>query len=76
MSGAFDSVPYLHLISGVSSVVFIDPLSWLSFYLKQRSQVVSIDGITSNPRTVTSGAIQGRVHGPSLSYVHIIDALN
>ena len=46
----------------------MDQYHWIKHYLYNRSQRVTIDGISSNLSTVTSGVLQGTVLAPLLFY--------
>lgn len=73
----FPRVPHPRPASKVSSFGIIDALlSRLSSYLTQSLQVASIDCFTSNPKPVTSGAIQSSAFGPLLFLMHVNDSLN
>ena len=66
-SKAFDKVPHNLLIQKLQMYGFNGQLlEWLKSYLKDRKQLVSIDGIYSNYKSVVSGVPQGSILGPLL----------
>ena len=74
LSKAFDKVNHDILIhklklSGISGKI----LTWITNFLKNRSQQVIIDGATSSPAEVQSGVPQGTVLGPVLFIVYMND---
>ena len=71
---AFDTVNHSCLLSklpyyGISG----KEINWFSSYLFHRSQVVTIDGVTSNSEFVTHGVPQGSILGPLLFIILIND---
>ena len=59
---AFDSVDHAMLCEKIR-LLGIDP-TWFRSYLSLRSQVVSINNVTSESQTIKSGVPQGSILGP------------
>ena len=68
LSAAFDTVDHNILLSRLSSRFGIcdNALAWLSSYLTDRKQKVSIQGTSSSSKQLTCGVPQGSVLGPLL----------
>ena len=65
-SKAFDKVSHVKLVHKVSLVGINTQITkWTASFLKDRSQVVNIEGTKSSPCPVSSGVPQGSVIGPS-----------
>ena len=71
---AFDTVNHNILISKLSHIG-IDNLAnkWLTFYLFERSQCVSVNGAQSNFSKISCDVPQGSILGPLLFSIYIND---
>ena len=68
---AFDCVPYLHILTSLSSLGVSSPLlAWFSNYLTNRQQKLSL--MESPPLSLTFGVPQGSILGP----LHFICFMN
>ena len=71
---AFDSVPHRRLLSKLSGYgISGHLLSWIEDFLSDRMQYVTVNGVSSEKVTVTSGAPQGSVLGPTRFIYYIND---
>ena len=74
MEKAFDRVPHEKLLYKLEYLGFRNPLlHWIGDYLTDRRHRVSIDGISSHWKYVSSGFPQGSIIGPILFIIHIDD---
>ena len=74
MAKAFDRVPHQKLLYKLRFFGFRDPLlSWIEDYLTNRRHRVTIEGMVSQWKSVTSGVPQGSLIGPILFLIYIND---
>ena len=77
LSKAFDTIGNSLLLKKLEIYgIRGNALHWISSYLSDRSQCVSIDGVLSNPETIICGFPQGSMLGPLLFILYINDIVN
>ena len=74
MENAFDRVPHEKLLYKLDYLGFRNPLlHWIGDYLTNRRHRVSIEGISSDWKCVSSDVPQGSIVGPILFIIYIND---
>ena len=69
---AFDTVPHRRLLEKLKAYgITGEILSWIGDYLRERTQVVLVNGTDSEIGAVSSGVPQGSVLGPLLFVIYI-----
>jgi hypothetical protein len=72
LSKAFDSISHIKLLDKLRGIGITDAaLSWFSTYLKDRPQMVRINGALSDPQSTDYGIPQGTVIGPVLFLIYV-----
>jgi len=71
---AFDTVPHRRLLAKIEAHGIQDKVQkWIAAFLSGRQQRVCINGVVSEPASVSSGIPQGSVLGPVLFALYIND---
>ena len=69
---AFDTVPHHRLLGKLQAYgIQVNLFHWIKEFLKERTQIVMVNGMESEPTSILSGIPQGTVLGPLLFVVYI-----
>ena len=71
---AFDTVNHDMLLFKLKAIGFkYDVIKWMSSYLTGREQMVNVNGVESDPASITCGVPQGSILGPLLFLLYVND---